>query len=134
MVIYKKYIKSKEWMEKSRTFIKFVGCRCEECGTKNDLGCHHITYKNLGFESQDDIKVLCWKHHKAKHKNRPGYSKYGRKHTYCKGYKSILVDRHVRLNPKGIKRRKNGSFTRKYVGLTPGEAKLLGKKIRYVKC
>lgn len=68
MVNYAKYIKSKEWKEKSKKFIDSVGC-CEKCNSTKKLGCHHITYDNLGNETIKDIKVWCWPCHKQHHIN-----------------------------------------------------------------
>lgn len=66
MVNYEKYIKSKEWRDRSSNFIKSVGC-CEKCSSIKKLGCHHITYYNLGNETIKDIKVWCWLCHKDHH-------------------------------------------------------------------
>lgn len=68
IMIYKKYINSKKWKEKSKRFISQVG-ECEECGDNKKLSCHHISYKNLGFETKKDIKVLCWDCHRLEHDN-----------------------------------------------------------------
>ena len=70
MVDYFKYINSKEWKKKSIIFIKMVGCVCEKCSNNKTLGCHHITYKNLGNETQKDIKVWCWRCHSNHHIKR----------------------------------------------------------------
>jgi len=66
MVNYEVYIKSWVWKKKSSTFIKLRG-RCEKCVGNKKLGCHHITYKNLGNETIADIKVWCWKCHSKHH-------------------------------------------------------------------
>lgn len=66
MVNYKWYIKSKEWKEKSRKFINQMG-ECEDCGDNKRLGCHHLNYENMGFETKEDIRVLCWDCHRLEH-------------------------------------------------------------------
>ncbi len=65
---YYKYIVSKRWKSKSYKFMSNVGFKCEECGSSNNLTCHHLTYKNLGNETKRDICVLCWNCHKERHK------------------------------------------------------------------
>jgi len=56
--IYKEYIQSNEWAEKSRDFIQEIKS-CENCGSTEDLECHHLDYDNLGHETRKDIQVLC---------------------------------------------------------------------------
>lgn len=64
-VVYADYIKSKEWLSKSKAFR--LGANCKRCKTFNDLICHHKTYKNLGHETSRDICVLCVKCHESFH-------------------------------------------------------------------
>lgn len=68
---YDQYLLSDWWKERKRTKILSVGCCCEECGIVNViLHVHHLTYKNLGNERDEDLQVLCEPCHKAKH---PGW-------------------------------------------------------------
>jgi len=62
---YNEYIMGGVWRERSQMFIKQVG-KCELCGDTTDLECHHITYRNLGEETKEDIQVLCSKCHDKK--------------------------------------------------------------------
>ena len=64
---YSEYIESKEWIEKSRGFREEVG-KCERCGNKENLECHHITYETLFEEQEIDIEVLCKECHEKEHK------------------------------------------------------------------
>lgn len=46
---------------------------CSECGSSTSpLHAHHLTYKNLGNELQEDLKCLCETCHEAEHKMVPG--------------------------------------------------------------
>ena len=55
---YLDYIQSEEWKDKSREFVKCAG-KCEVCGSRDYLESHHLTYKNIGEETGEDIEVLC---------------------------------------------------------------------------
>jgi len=60
---YKKYIKSKDWANKSR-FAKYKrDYKCQQCGRKGLLHTHHLNYDSLYHERLDDVKVLCEKCH-----------------------------------------------------------------------
>lgn len=63
---YHEYIVSAEWKAKSRTFIASRG-KCEICGSIRQLQSHHKHYYTLGFEEQDDIRVLCADCHAGEH-------------------------------------------------------------------
>ena len=62
--IYKKYIVSSEWEEKKKQYKKN---ECEICGYNKMLSLHHITYKNLLFETEKDLVTLCKYCHHAGH-------------------------------------------------------------------
>jgi len=63
-VIYKRYIKSPEWQEKVKEFRK---TECEICGCSGKLNLHHLSYKHLMFEENDDLATLCNDCHLACH-------------------------------------------------------------------
>lgn len=66
-VNYKTYILSDKWKKKV-AYIKLLrNNRCEVCGNKNNLQVHHLTYKNLGKEKDEDLQLLCAKHHMEVH-------------------------------------------------------------------
>jgi hypothetical protein len=64
---YPKYMKSPEWQRKRKEKLKEANYQCEKCGTAKQLHVHHINYDHLGFESMDEIVVLCEKCHKNVH-------------------------------------------------------------------
>ncbi len=66
---YKEYLRSKHWIE-FRESIYSVRNRCQRCGKskkKTILNIHHINYKCLGKETNDDIIVLCQDCHHRSH-------------------------------------------------------------------
>jgi hypothetical protein len=64
---YDEYINSIDWKIKSRVFIGRRGYKCERCGVtaeEKQLFAHHLHYKTLGCEEDEDIKVVCFACHK----------------------------------------------------------------------
>jgi len=71
--VYQGYIRSKRWMFIKNAKIEEVG-HCEVIGTDacgDYLQVHHLSYECLGFESPEDLRVLCAKHHAQTHKEKP---------------------------------------------------------------
>lgn len=64
---YKEYIKTQEWKEKRDLCIKLANYQCNRCGCKHQLQAHHLTYKNIFKEKQEDIECLCRKYHQKEH-------------------------------------------------------------------
>jgi hypothetical protein len=64
---YYEYIKSAAWKRKRQAAIKHHGICCKVCGTSQNIGVHHLTYKNLGNEKMEDLTILCWEHHSEHH-------------------------------------------------------------------
>jgi hypothetical protein len=64
---YHSYIKSPAWKSKRENALKHHGRCCKVCGTSQNIGVHHLTYKNLGNEKMEDLTVLCWEHHSEHH-------------------------------------------------------------------
>lgn len=62
-IIYKDYIQSDEWKQKSKDAKERVGNRCQVCNGNDRLEAHHRTYLNLGNELPEDITILCHKCH-----------------------------------------------------------------------
>ena len=63
---YLAYLRSPEWREKRKEFIDAVDGECEECRSKKNLQVHHLTYDNIGEESEEDVEVLCKECHENK--------------------------------------------------------------------
>ena len=64
---YHKYLRSYKWIKFRDRLKKERGC-CEHCGSKENLECHHKTYKNMYNEKPEDILVLCKKCHTEEHR------------------------------------------------------------------
>src|SRR5699024_10020211 len=56
---YKEYLKSEKWRDFRAAKLKETNFSCEMCKSKKNLHLHHLTYKNLGNESDNDVMVLC---------------------------------------------------------------------------
>lgn len=48
-----------DWPHVRLRIFKRDGFRCRECGGKQNLRCHHLTYKNLWRERDEDLVTLC---------------------------------------------------------------------------
>ena len=65
---YVAYINSAEWRAFRLLTFSLRGKRCERCGEEEgQRHLHHLTYRNLGHEEQEDVMVLCRECHKAAH-------------------------------------------------------------------
>ena len=53
------YLKSPEWYILKNQRLKIAQDKCEVCGSKRQLKCHHITYERLTRERIDDLVILC---------------------------------------------------------------------------
>jgi len=69
--LYNAYLKSSEWMSRSKRRIEIDGYQCTNCGEHGKgaiLQAHHITYKNVGDENiADDLVTLCIHCHQDHH-------------------------------------------------------------------
>ena len=65
---YQHYLKSEWWLKRRVEIKKLRGWACEECQEKSDLQVHHLSYKNLGCEPDEDLQVLCGFCHHARHR------------------------------------------------------------------
>src|SRR5882762_10580822 len=54
---YKQYIKSKEWRIRRLQAIERDDRRCRVCNSGENLDVHHRTYKRLGDELSNDLKI-----------------------------------------------------------------------------
>lgn len=72
--IYKNYLSSDEWrLKKLHVMFHNGGRGCIYCGAKKNLDVHHLTYRNIGDESLEDLIVLCRDCHKEAHANLKFY-------------------------------------------------------------
>ena len=63
---YHEYLLSDDWQDKKITMV-WLRKSCYNCGSKEKLQIHHLTYKRLGWEKIRDLRVLCSKCHKKEH-------------------------------------------------------------------
>jgi hypothetical protein len=66
-VKYSEYIKSKAWRNRRNNYYKVHKKACVICKMKGGVGLHHLTYKNLGRERDEDLVALCWVCHESYH-------------------------------------------------------------------
>lgn len=70
---YKEYLASAAWRLKRKQVLHRAGDKCEVCGMTSyaaKLDVHHKTYDRFGFESLDDLIVVCRPCHEKKDKER----------------------------------------------------------------
>lgn len=52
----------------SETAMKRAGYRCERCGSRVPLQCHHVVFRSHGrVDSPGNLKVLCLRCHEKEH-------------------------------------------------------------------
>ena len=57
---YQQVLCSALWWERRAEIIEVRGAMCERCGIDGEeLELHHMTYQNLGDESDSDLELLC---------------------------------------------------------------------------
>lgn len=89
-VNYKLYIKSKKWSQRKKTYYKHHKKECVICGSKYEIGLHHISYKNLGKEHDEDLVSLCWFHHSKYHDNYGVKNKNNKTHIFIEEEKQEI--------------------------------------------
>ena len=70
---YKEYIRSFLWKERRRKYYKEHEKKCIACGSIERVALHHLTYRRLKKEKDEDLAPLCWYCHSLYHE------KYGTK-------------------------------------------------------
>lgn len=63
---YRAYLRSPEWRARRLEFLEDAEYQCQECGSNKKLQVHHLSYDNLGDETEDDVEVLCKECHEDK--------------------------------------------------------------------
>ena len=66
---YHAYLQTAEWRRRRDRALQAARWRCQwpECGEKQDLAVHHRSYERLGEERDEDLQVLCPRHHLGRH-------------------------------------------------------------------
>jgi 5-methylcytosine-specific restriction endonuclease McrA len=67
-VVYGRYMKSQHWFDRKRRLFAVRGKRCECCGSVREIHVHHLHYRTLFEERDEDLKVLCRLCHGIAHK------------------------------------------------------------------
>lgn len=66
---YKNYLNTNHWkIMRIKVRDKYKN-KCAECGYKNNLQVHHISYVNIGFEKMNELILLCDICHLSEHRN-----------------------------------------------------------------
>lgn len=65
---YENYINSAEWDERREKYFSTHERKCYFCGSTNNVQLHHVTYENLGSESDEELEPLCRDCHMALHR------------------------------------------------------------------
>jgi len=67
---YHQYILSKDWKRKKKNLIKNWQCKVCGCRKRKWLNVHHLHYRNLGNEKENDLMVLCQRCHLIWHEEK----------------------------------------------------------------
>jgi uncharacterized protein YlaI len=86
---YREYLQSKEWRERSNECKLLAGNQCKLCGSKESLQAHHLTYKNVYNEPQEDLLCVCADCH---HKIHPDMEQKNAKKGWCSMYKKDMKE------------------------------------------
>lgn len=65
---HRAYLRSPEWKGRRKDALVAAGGRCQDCGATRDLHVHHLTYKRHGRELPRDLRVLCARCHRGRHR------------------------------------------------------------------
>jgi HNH endonuclease len=65
---HRRYLKSAAWKGKRRQAIARAGGRCQDCGSTEHLHVHHLTYARHGHEESGELRVLCSRCHRRRHR------------------------------------------------------------------
>lgn len=72
---YENYIHSNAWRSRRKQALRMGHNRCAMCGSTTSLQVHHLTYKHLGHELDNELVVLCVLCHRKVH-NQQARKKY----------------------------------------------------------
>lgn len=67
---YENYIHSNAWRSRRKRALRIGHNRCAMCGSTISLQVHHLSYKHLGHELDNELVVLCASCHKKVHSRR----------------------------------------------------------------
>lgn len=64
---YYDYLQTEHWKEIKKKILERDRNKCLDCGEAVRLNVHHLTYRNLGNERDEDLITLCGECHKLYH-------------------------------------------------------------------
>lgn len=64
---YNVYLPSEHWQDRRIKALEKANYTCQCCSSKKNLQVHHLTYKNVWHELDQDLKVVCRDCHKKIH-------------------------------------------------------------------
>jgi 5-methylcytosine-specific restriction endonuclease McrA len=68
---YIQYMQSVEWANKRREALAVHGKKCQRCGSRKKIQCHHKTYVRLFHEDiRTDLEILCKTCHEKEHNRK----------------------------------------------------------------
>ena len=92
---YKTYIKSPAWKARRYSYFKKYGKECAICKSTHLVGLHHVSYKNVGRELDEELVALCWMHHEAYHIAEGVTRENLSTHTFIEEERQVLELREV---------------------------------------
>lgn len=92
---YKTYIKSPAWKARRLAFFKKYGKQCTVCGSRTRVGLHHISYRHVGRELDEELVALCWTHHEAYHEVEGVERENVSTHTFIEEERQVLEFREI---------------------------------------
>lgn len=87
---YKEYIKSGAWMKRKEQYFKKFGKECAICKSPYRIGLHHISYRHVGRELDEELVALCWTHHSAYHDQEGVKRDNSSTHTFIEEERQVL--------------------------------------------
>jgi apolipoprotein N-acyltransferase len=73
---YTRYMRSAAWQAKRQAALSAAGYRCQQCGGRQRLEVHHLTYKHFKRERPEELEVLCKTCHKVADAQRGAHATY----------------------------------------------------------
>ena len=112
---YQKYLNSDEWCKKRMHIAKINNYICQGCGKKTFymFHIHHLTYKHLGNEKDDELVFLCKECHEKTHNPNKHYknkTKISKKNLEFKKCKKCNGELEIRIFANKSGRRQQGIY------------------------
>lgn len=69
---YKQYLTGSWWKSRRKKKLKSVGYKCEKCGKSIKSQVHHLHYRSLNQEKDEDLQAVCRECHELQHEATVG--------------------------------------------------------------